>query len=152
MAAYSSSGILAVIFGVLAFIYPGLTLIVLATLFGAYALVDGILAVVSAVSAPKGQPRWWVTLLEGIVGIVVGVVDPRARLPCNLPTRADHRSEILRVARRQAGIDQAIIEGGHSPVLRIIGDGIHQLPISHLLDCGRDLLCIKRRGCFELSR
>lgn len=67
-------GILAVIFGVLCFVYPGLTLIVLAIMFGAYALVDGIFAVVSAVSAPKGQPRWWVTLLEGIVGILVGVL------------------------------------------------------------------------------
>ena len=67
-------GILALVFGVLCFVYPGLTLLVLAMLFGAYALVDGIFAVVAAVSAPKGQPRWWVTLLEGIVGIIVGVL------------------------------------------------------------------------------
>jgi uncharacterized membrane protein HdeD (DUF308 family) len=66
-------GILAVIFGVLCFGYPGLTLIVLAIMFGAFALVDGIFTIFSAVSAPKGQPRWWVTLLEGIAGVVIGV-------------------------------------------------------------------------------
>lgn len=67
-------GLLAVSFGILTFIYPGLTLIVLAMLFGAYALIDGIFAIIAAVSAPKGQARWWVTLIEGIVGIVVGVL------------------------------------------------------------------------------
>lgn len=67
-------GILAVIFGILTFVYPGITLLVLTMLFGAYALVDGIFAVVAAVSAPEGQKRWWVTLLEGIVGIIVGVL------------------------------------------------------------------------------
>ena len=50
-------GILAVVFGVLCFVYPGLTLIVLAIMFGAYALVDGIFAVVAAVSAPSGGNR-----------------------------------------------------------------------------------------------
>lgn len=67
-------GILALVFGVLCFVYPGLTLIVLTMLFGAYALVDGIFAVVAAVSAPKGQARWWVTLVEGIAGIIFGVL------------------------------------------------------------------------------
>ena len=67
-------GILALVFGVMCFAYPGLTLLVLAMLFGAYVLVDGIFATLSAVSAPKGQKRWWVTLLEGIVGIIIGVL------------------------------------------------------------------------------
>ena len=53
-------GILALVFGVMCFVYPGLTLLVLAMLFGAYVLVDGIFAIVSAVYAPKGQRRWWV--------------------------------------------------------------------------------------------
>ena len=41
-------GLLAVIFGVLAVIWPGITLLVLAVFFGAYALIDGIFAVVGA--------------------------------------------------------------------------------------------------------
>lgn len=67
-------GIFAVLFGITCFVYPGLTLLVLAMFFGAYVLIDGIFAVVSAVYAPKGQKRWWVTLIEGIVGIAVGVI------------------------------------------------------------------------------
>jgi uncharacterized membrane protein HdeD (DUF308 family) len=67
-------GVIAVIFGALCFVFPRLTLLVLAIMFGAYALVDGVFALVSAVSAPKGEARWWVTLLEGVVGILVGVL------------------------------------------------------------------------------
>jgi uncharacterized membrane protein HdeD (DUF308 family) len=47
---------------------------VLAIMFGAYALVNSIFAVVASISAPKGQPRWWVTLLEDVVGTIVGVL------------------------------------------------------------------------------
>ena len=67
-------GLLGLLFGVMCFVYPGLTLLVLAMLFGAYVLVDGVFAIVSAVSGPKGQKRWWVTLFEGIVGIIIGVL------------------------------------------------------------------------------
>jgi uncharacterized membrane protein HdeD (DUF308 family) len=67
-------GIAGVLFGVLAFVWPGLTLAVLVFMFGAYALVDGVFAVVAAVNAPRGFERWWVLLLEGIVGIIVGVL------------------------------------------------------------------------------
>ena len=67
-------GLFAVLFGVLAFIWPGLTLTVLVLLFGAYALADGLLAVVAALRAPAGDERWWVLLLEGVVGLIVGVL------------------------------------------------------------------------------
>jgi uncharacterized membrane protein HdeD (DUF308 family) len=36
-------GICAVVFGILAFVWPGLTLLSLVLLYGAYALVDGVL-------------------------------------------------------------------------------------------------------------
>lgn len=67
-------GLAAVLFGVLAFVWPGLTLAVLVFMFGAYALVDGVFAVVTAVNAPKGFERWWILLLEGVFGILVGVL------------------------------------------------------------------------------
>lgn len=67
-------GLAAIIFGVLAFTWPGLTWITIAILFGAYALVDGIFAIVAAVRAAQHQQRWWPFLLEGIVGIVIAAI------------------------------------------------------------------------------
>jgi uncharacterized membrane protein HdeD (DUF308 family) len=64
-------GLAAVIFGILAFVWPGITLAVLVLLFGAYALIDGVLALVSAVRS-QGE-HLWALLVEGIVGIVAGL-------------------------------------------------------------------------------
>jgi uncharacterized membrane protein HdeD (DUF308 family) len=67
-------GVAAVLFGIGAFLWPGLTLTVLILLFGAYALVDGIFAVVSGFTARGEQERWWAMILEGLVGIAAGVL------------------------------------------------------------------------------
>jgi uncharacterized membrane protein HdeD (DUF308 family) len=67
-------GIAAVIFGVLAFAWPGATIIAIVILFGAYALVDGIFAIVAAVRAAQAHERWWAFLLEGIVGIAIAAI------------------------------------------------------------------------------
>lgn len=67
-------GLAAIIFGVLTFIWPGISLLALVTLFGAYAFVDGIFAVVVAVRHAGQEKRWWALLLEGLVGIAVGVL------------------------------------------------------------------------------
>jgi uncharacterized membrane protein HdeD (DUF308 family) len=68
-------GVLAVIFGVLALIWPGLTLIVLVSLFGAFALIDGVTAVFTAVrgGAAAVRSRGWLAF-EGIIGILAGLV------------------------------------------------------------------------------
>ena len=65
-------GLAAIAFGILAFIWPGVTLSVLVLLFGAYAIVDGVLALYTAVRS--GGKQIWAPLLEGIVGIVAGLV------------------------------------------------------------------------------
>jgi uncharacterized membrane protein HdeD (DUF308 family) len=62
-------GVAAVLFAICAFIWPGLTLAVLVVLWGAFAFVDGIFAVVSGAST-----RWWSLLLLGILGIVAGLI------------------------------------------------------------------------------
>ena len=67
-------GVLAIIFGVLAFIWPGTTLIVLVLMFGAYALVEGIFTIILAFSDQKGKQRWWVMLIEGLVGVAAGII------------------------------------------------------------------------------
>lgn len=67
-------GLAAVVFGVLTFINPGASLVALITLFGAYALVDGVFNVVAAGrGAAAGQP-WGALLLEGLASIAAGVL------------------------------------------------------------------------------
>jgi uncharacterized membrane protein HdeD (DUF308 family) len=67
-------GILAIVFGILAFLWPGATILAIGILFGAYALVDGIFAIVAAVRAAETQQRWWPFVLEGIVGILIAAI------------------------------------------------------------------------------
>ena len=67
-------GVVAVSFGVLAFQKPGLSLASLVLCFGAYALADGVIAVFSACAGRVEREHWWVLLLEGLVGIGVGVL------------------------------------------------------------------------------
>jgi len=66
-------GSLAVIFGVAAFVWPGLTLEVLVLLFGAYAFVDGVVVLGFGLMAAGDGLRWWPLVLGGIVGIATGV-------------------------------------------------------------------------------
>jgi uncharacterized membrane protein HdeD (DUF308 family) len=67
-------GLVAVLFGIAAFVWPVITLWVLVALFGAYALVDGIFAVIEAFRRDGARERWWALLIEGAVGIVIGLV------------------------------------------------------------------------------
>ncbi len=68
-------GIVTIAFGVLAFIWPGLTLLTLIFLWGAYAIADGVLALGAAVSSKGGEiaPRWWLALI-GLAGILAGLL------------------------------------------------------------------------------
>jgi uncharacterized membrane protein HdeD (DUF308 family) len=67
-------GLVAVLFGVLALVWPGVTLIALVWLFGAFALVNGILSLVLAAKAPKGYPRIGSLILGGLLGILAGLL------------------------------------------------------------------------------
>jgi uncharacterized membrane protein HdeD (DUF308 family) len=66
-------GVLAIVFGILAFVWPGITLISLVLLYGAFAFVDGILAIAAAIRGGAPAPRWWLALI-GIFGIAAGVL------------------------------------------------------------------------------
>ncbi|WCS23275.1 HdeD family acid-resistance protein [Methylobacterium sp. NMS14P] len=66
-------GVVAILFGAIAFIAPGAFVLSLVLFFAAYMLVDGVVAVVGAVRAAQRHERWGFLLLEGLVDIVVGV-------------------------------------------------------------------------------
>jgi uncharacterized membrane protein HdeD (DUF308 family) len=69
-------GVAAIVFGLLTFVVPGITLAALVVLFGAFAIVDGVLTLAAVARGEGGgsdQPRW-VLALEGLVGIAAGLV------------------------------------------------------------------------------
>src|SRR6266481_3645951 len=63
-------GVAAIIFGTMAFVYPGLTVAVLVLLFGAWVLVDGIFRVIGAIGHRTSDRGW--QLVIGILGIIIG--------------------------------------------------------------------------------
>lgn len=67
-------GIFAVIFGLVALFWPGITLAALVLLFGVYALMDGIFAIAAAITGASPQTRWWMLVLEGLAGIVAAAI------------------------------------------------------------------------------
>jgi uncharacterized membrane protein HdeD (DUF308 family) len=62
-------GVSAIIFSLIAFFMPAVTLYVLTILFGAYALVDGVASLIGAVRSGRRGEHWWALLFEGIIGI-----------------------------------------------------------------------------------
>lgn len=67
-------GALAVLFGAVVFLTPGIALSALIALIGAYMLVDGVFSIVNGVRDRTTNRNWWVLLLEGVVGIIAGVL------------------------------------------------------------------------------
>ncbi len=65
-------GIAAVVFGIMAFVYPGLTVAVLVLLFGAWILVDGVFRVIGAIGHRASDKEWGFDLIIGIMGIIIG--------------------------------------------------------------------------------
>ncbi|HEX5395935.1 MAG TPA: HdeD family acid-resistance protein [Candidatus Limnocylindria bacterium] len=66
-------GVLAIIFGIMAFAWPGPTVVVLVWLFAAWAIVDGASSLLGAFRSKQSGSRWW-QVLEGLAGIVAGVI------------------------------------------------------------------------------
>lgn len=66
-------GVIAVLFGVAALVWPRLALEALVLLFGAFALLDGVMAIIVAIQSRDIFVHWWVWLLEGLAGLAVGV-------------------------------------------------------------------------------
>jgi uncharacterized membrane protein HdeD (DUF308 family) len=66
-------GIAAIVFGLLAFAWPGLTLLTLILFYGAFALVDGVLAIIAAITGGSAAPRWWLAIV-GLLGLAAGLL------------------------------------------------------------------------------
>src|SRR5437667_11091481 len=71
-------GICGIIFGLMAFAYPGLTLATLVIFFGAWVLVDGVFRGVGATAGRASDPDWGFHLVMGTLGIIVGLLTLRA--------------------------------------------------------------------------
>lgn len=67
-------GVGAIAFGVLAIAWPGLTLALMVMFFGAYILFDGIIGIVDLISYRNTLENWWLLLLEGVLGVVIGLL------------------------------------------------------------------------------
>jgi len=67
-------GIAAIVFGIIAFVYPGITVATLVLFFGAWVLIDGIFRVVGAIGHRASDPDWGWHIVIGIVGIIVGLL------------------------------------------------------------------------------
>ncbi len=67
-------GLAAIAFGVLIWLQPTISLAALVLLLGAYTTADGALGVWTAVSGRKLHDDWVILLLEGLVGIGIGVL------------------------------------------------------------------------------
>jgi uncharacterized membrane protein HdeD (DUF308 family) len=67
-------GVVAVIFGILALAAPAKTLDFLITLFGVFVLVVGLVATIGALMHRRESDNWWLILIPGIAGIVIGII------------------------------------------------------------------------------
>ena len=86
--AFILRGVVAIIFGVLVFVSPPfITIPLLVLFFGAYVLVDGVFDIVAAFQNRERERSWWLSLLEGIAGIVAGLI------ALILSSRVPHRNQ-----------------------------------------------------------
>ena len=67
-------GIAGILFGILTFVAPAISLGALVLLFGAYSFADGVLAIISAIRNRGENERWWIVLIQGLAGVGAGLV------------------------------------------------------------------------------
>ena len=70
---FAIRGIVALFFGLAAFIWPRLTLNILVALFGAFVFIDGILSIITAFGHKAEYSQWWLLLLEGVASVLIGI-------------------------------------------------------------------------------
>jgi uncharacterized membrane protein HdeD (DUF308 family) len=71
---FTLRGILGIIFGCIALIFPGPTMLSLVIVFSAYMLVDGVTGIISAPWAMRRRDRWGLLIFEGLLNIATGII------------------------------------------------------------------------------
>lgn len=67
-------GLAGIVFGILALLWPGLTVMALLIVFGVYAVLDGILALITGFRRRSLDEHWWAWALDGILSIAIGLM------------------------------------------------------------------------------
>ena len=67
-------GVLGILFGVAAFVYPNVALITLLYFFAAFVLVEGSFITVASLDFRKNNESWWFYLLAGAAGVAMGAL------------------------------------------------------------------------------
>jgi uncharacterized membrane protein HdeD (DUF308 family) len=67
-------GVVGIVAGIVAFLWPGLTITALVVLFGAYAFIDGVTNLISGLRDTPGRGRSWAVFFQGVVGVAAGVL------------------------------------------------------------------------------
>src|SRR5215468_1183921 len=67
-------GLLAIVFGFLVWVWPGLSLLVFTFMFGIFAIAGGLFAILWAVRSTDTNKHWWLLVLAGVVGIIIGIL------------------------------------------------------------------------------
>jgi uncharacterized membrane protein HdeD (DUF308 family) len=65
-------GMVGILFGIVAFVAPGISLLTLVFMFGAYALLDGVLVLAAAIRHRRAGERWALPLVHGIASMLAG--------------------------------------------------------------------------------
>jgi uncharacterized membrane protein HdeD (DUF308 family) len=71
-------GVAGILFGIVAFVWPESTLAALVLVFGAYVFVDGIFALIAGIGMRRQLSLWWLVVLEGVAGIILGLLTFRS--------------------------------------------------------------------------
>jgi uncharacterized membrane protein HdeD (DUF308 family) len=65
-------GVITILAGLLALLWPGQTFLVLAAIIGWYVMLTGLLDLVTAIATKDDNELWWLQLILGIAQILVG--------------------------------------------------------------------------------
>jgi len=67
-------GLFAILFGILAIVFPDATLVALAILFAVYAILDGVTSIAHGIRMRSRSPRWGWLIAQGVLSVLAGLI------------------------------------------------------------------------------